>query len=132
MAKSQQQTAVQTAFPPAEARKHLQTVYDVDFGTLDILIQQAVAYTEAVAAIDTAAGRIIESTKQKYRVSTPVGRTITHVAPPPPELANLQTEKDNLIRRTLSSIETAIGPAQLEYITYRLMGQISIRSARAK
>lgn len=111
----------------ANAREHFQNAYDIEAATLDQVIKAAAAYVAAVTALDVEASTIIRAAKEKSRASGP-SRGIT-VTPPPPELAELQKRKEALIRQTLTSIESAIGPAQLRYVGYQLRSRISVRHA---
>lgn len=126
--RSQKQTTSQPT-ARAEAREYFRNRYDMDPATLDEVTKAAASYVPSVVALDAEAAAIIRAAREKYRAAVASGGG---AVPPPPQLAKLQTRKDALLRQTLSSLEIAIGPAQLRYIIYYLRFFIYFRPTGAE
>jgi hypothetical protein len=103
-----QKSVASRSVTPARAREHFQNAYDMEPAILDEVIKAAVSYIPEVAVLDAEAAAIIRAAKEKSPASGP-----SRAAVPPPRLVELQKSKETLIRQTLWSIESAIGPAQL-------------------
>ena len=94
------------ALPSARiaSRLHFRDDYDFPDTTIDALIRTSGAYVAAVSAIDTQASTIIGLAKAQYRT---VGAAKGAKVPPPPsELRALQSQKEDVIRSAISSLET--------------------------
>jgi hypothetical protein len=110
-------------------RADFQNTYDLSDAVFAELVRTATAYTAAVATIDAKAAAIVTSAKARYRVSgTAKGPSVPAA---PPELQDLQQQKEDLIRTTLSSLTGSLGSAQFAYLTYLLMQHVSVQPAPA-
>ena len=120
-----QRAVAQTAL--AFNRADFQNAYDLSDTLFAELVTTATAYTAAVATIDAKAAAIVTSAKARYRVSGAAKGLSVPAAPP--ELQDLQQQKENLIRTTLSSLTGSLGSAQFTYLTYLLMQHVSVQPA---
>jgi hypothetical protein len=123
---SQSQSATTQAAPTSN-QLYLQSAYDLSGAAFAQVAETAATYTSAVAAIDAKATAIISAAKAKYRVRG--AATGQSVPPVPSELQDLQQQKENLIRSTLGSLTSSLGPAQVSYLTSVLMQHISVQPA---
>jgi hypothetical protein len=111
---------------PAQAKQDLQATFDLDDGTATSLIRAAATYSAAVAPLDSEAAGIIAAAKKQYKVASKTGAA---VPPPPARLLELKANRDALVSKSISDLGTAIGPAQLQYLTYLLMSKVSVKPA---
>ena len=117
-----QQATPDRPLAASQARERFQSLLELDDQNMEEVLKAAQAYVREVAPIDAEAEGIIRSAKARYRLSP--GATGSSVPPPPPELAELQQRKDQLMRQTLAGLEERIGPSQLLYLAYQIKFQV--------